>query len=113
MEETVFSKIIAGSIPGRIEYQDEHCAVIHDISPQAPLHLLIVPKKVIPRVALAEEGDALLLGHLLLVARKMAEKLDLGAGFRLIVNNGPHAGEAVPHLHIHLLAGRPMHWPPG
>ncbi len=111
--ETLFSKIIAGTIPGKIEYQDDLCAVLHDIRPQAPVHLLIIPKKIISRIALATEADAPLLGHLMLVAQKMADKLSLQEGFRLVINNGRHAGESVPHLHIHLLAGRPLTWPPG
>ena len=110
---SIFTKIIEGQIPGKIEYQDDWCAVLHDIRPQAPTHLLIVPKKIIPRIALAEEADAALLGHLLLIGQKMAEKLSLKDGYRLVINNGRHAGETVPHLHVHLLAGRPLQWPPG
>jgi histidine triad (HIT) family protein len=110
---TIFSKIIAGEIPGKIEYQDDLCAVLHDINPQAPIHLLIVPKAVIARISEAKESDKGLLGHLLWVAQEMARKLELGAGFRLVINNGRQAGETVPHLHVHLLAGRPLAWPPG
>ena len=110
---TLFERIIAREIPGRIEHEDEHCIVLHDIQPQAPVHLLIVPKKAIPRVGEATSGDQAVLGHLLLVAGQVARKLNLTHGFRLVVNNGPHACESVPHLHIHLLAQRQLSWPPG
>lgn len=113
MSKTIFQRIIAREIPAQIEHEDEHCVVIHDIQPQAPVHLLIVPKSVIPRVSAAQTTDQALLGHLLLVAGVVARKLNLAHGFRLVVNNGPHACESVPHLHIHLLAQRQMGWPPG
>lgn len=116
MENTtpsLFAQIIAGKIPGKIAYQDHLCAVLHDIRPQAPTHLLIIPKKQIPRLSEAKAQDEALLGHLLLVAGKMAEELNLKGGFRIIINNGRQAGETVPHLHVHLLGGRPMQWPPG
>ena len=112
-EKTIFEKIIAREIPARIEYEDDLCIAIHDLNPQAPLHLLIIPKKRIPRVGEAGDGDESLLGHLQLVARDIARKRDLSKGFRLVINNGPHGGESVPHLHVHLLAGRQMTWPPG
>jgi histidine triad (HIT) family protein len=111
--KTIFEKIIAREIPARIEHEDEHCVVLHDIQPQAPVHLLIVPKKVIPRIGEAAADDQSVLGHLLLTAGAVAKKLQLAQGFRLVVNNGPHACESVPHLHIHLLAKRQMTWPPG
>ena len=110
---TIFEKIIAREIPARIEHEDPHCIVLHDIQPQAPVHLLIVPKKVIPRIGEAAADDQSILGHLLLVAGQVAKKLNLAQGFRLVVNHGPHACESVPHLHIHLLAQRQMSWPPG
>ena len=113
MTKTIFEKIIAREIPARIEHEDEHCVVLHDIQPQAPVHLLIVPKKVIPRIGEAAPGDQAVLGHLLLVAGVVAKKLNLAQGFRLVVNHGAHACESVPHLHIHLLARRQMTWPPG
>lgn len=113
MAKTIFERIIAREIPARIEHEDDHCIVLHDIQPQAPIHLLIVPKKVIPRVAEAAADDQAVLGHLLLTASQVARKLNLSHGFRLVVNNGPHACESVPHLHIHLLAQRQMTWPPG
>lgn len=113
MAKTIFQKIIDREIPAKIEHEDEHCVVLHDIQPQAPVHLLIVPKKVIPRVGEAETIDQAVLGHLLLTAGAIAKKLNLAQGFRLVVNNGPHACESVPHLHVHLLAKRQMTWPPG
>lgn len=113
MAKTIFQKIIDREIPAKIEHEDEQCVVLHDIQPQAPVHLLIVPKKPIPRVSEATSDDQATLGHLLLVAGNMAKKLNLAQGFRLVVNNGPHASESVPHLHVHLLAKRQMGWPPG
>jgi histidine triad (HIT) family protein len=113
MAKTIFQKIIDREIPAKIEHEDEHCVVLHDVQPQAPVHLLIVPKKVIPRISEASPADQAVLGHLLLVAGAVAKKLQLSNGFRLVVNNGPHASESVPHLHIHLLAKRQMSWPPG
>ncbi len=113
MDKTLFERIMAREIPALIEHEDEHCIVIHDIQPQAPVHLLIIPRRAIPRLAEAATGDQAGLGHLLLVAGALARKLRLERGFRLVVNNGPDALESVPHLHLHLLAGRPMSWPPG
>ena len=113
MPPTIFQRIIAREIPARIEYEDEHCIVLHDIQPQAPVHLLIVSKKLIPRIAEAAAADEPVLGHLLAVAAIVARKLDLAEGFRLVINNGPHGCESVPHLHIHLLAKRQLAWPPG
>ena len=113
MEPSIFTKIINREIPGNFEHEDNHCVAIHDIYPQAPVHILIIPKKPIVRTALAEDEDQAVLGHLLLTARNVARKLHLEDGFRIVINNGPHGGEAVPHLHVHLLAGRQMGWPPG
>lgn len=113
MAKTIFQKIIDREIPAKIEYEDEHCVVLHDIQPQAPTHLLIVPKKSIARISEATVEDETVLGHLLIVAGIVAKKLQLGQGFRLVINNGPHACESVPHLHVHLLAQRQMTWPPG
>lgn len=112
-EATLFQKIIAREIPASIEYEDEHCIVIHDIDPQAPVHCLIIPKKPIPRIAEAESGDGSVLGHLLLTAAQIAKKLQLAKGFRVVINNGADGGETVPHLHVHLLGGRALQWPPG
>lgn len=111
--KTLFQKIADREIPAKIEHEDDLCIVIHDIQPQAPVHMLIIPKKPIPRVALAEPADEPILGHLLMVAGQVAKKLDLSQGFRLVINNGPHACESVPHLHVHMMGGRPMTWPPG
>ncbi len=112
-EKSIFTKIIDREIPGRFEHEDEHCVAIRDIDPQAPVHILIVPRKPIPRTALADASDQALLGHLLLTAKKVARQLDLVDGFRIVINNGPDGGESVPHLHVHLLGGRKMSWPPG
>jgi histidine triad (HIT) family protein len=111
--KTIFQKIIDREIPAKIEHEDEHCIVIHDIDPKAPVHLLIIPKRLIVRVSEAAAADQGVLGHLLVVAGVVAKKLQLAQGFRLVINNGPHAGEAVPHLHVHLLGKRQMTWPPG
>ena len=113
---TLFEKIIAREIPAEIVYEDDLAIAFHDISPQAPTHLLIIPRKPIPRIGEAEEADATLLGHLLLVASKIATGMgfnDTDRGFRLVINNGRMGGEAVPHLHVHLLSGRNLKWPPG
>lgn len=111
--KTIFQKIIDREIPAKIEHEDDQCIVIHDIHPQAPVHLLIIPKRVIARAAEATAADEALLGHLFTVAALLAKKLSLGSGFRLVANSGPHAGETVPHLHVHLLAGRRLHEPLG
>lgn len=113
MQMTLFEKIIAREIPAEIEHEDEHCIAIRDIDPQAPTHILVIPKKPIPRVGDAEAIDQSVLGHLLLTAAGVAKKLQLDAGFRIVINNGVDGGEAVPHLHVHLLGGRQMNWPPG
>lgn len=111
--KTLFQRIIEREIPASIEYEDDQCIVIHDIDPQAPTHLLVIPKQLIPRIGDAEDSDAALLGHLLLTARKMADQLALESGFRIIINNGKDGGETVPHLHVHVLGGRSLTWPPG
>jgi histidine triad (HIT) family protein len=113
MPKTIFQRIIDREIPAKIEYEDDLCIVLHDIQPQAPVHLLIVPKKPIARVSETTAADEAVLGHLIVVAGKVAKKLNLAEGFRLVVNTGPHACESVPHLHVHLLAKRQMTWPPG
>ncbi len=115
-EKTIFQKIIDREIPAPLVYEDELVAAFHDIHPQAPTHILIVPKKVIPRVGEATPEDQATLGALLLAAGHIAEKLgfkDRSHGFRLVINHGKDAGETVPHLHVHLLAGRALDWPPG
>jgi len=114
MSKTLFEKIIAREIPAQIIYEDDVILAFRDINPQAPTHVLIVPKKPIVRIAEATAEDRATLGHLLLKADEVAEKLGLRqSGFRLVFNNGPDAGEAVPHLHCHILGGRKMNWPPG
>lgn len=111
--KTLFERIIDREVPAMIEHEDDQCIVIRDIDPQAPTHLLVVPKKVIPRLAEAGEEDRELLGHLLLTAASMARSLGLGSGYRTVVNSGKDGGESVPHMHVHVLGGRPMEWPPG
>tara|TARA_B100001093_G_C26576540_1_gene905279 strand:+ start:88 stop:429 length:342 start_codon:yes stop_codon:yes gene_type:complete len=113
MGQTIFQNIMNRKIPADFLYEDEHCIVIRDINAQAPTHCLIIPKKLISRIGDAAEEDQNLLGHLLLTAKKMAKKLKLEAGFRIIINNGKDGGETVPHLHVHLLGGRSLIWPPG
>ncbi|MBR00828.1 MAG: histidine triad nucleotide-binding protein [Verrucomicrobiales bacterium] len=111
---TLFEKIIAREIPADIVYEDDFCLCFHDISPQAPVHLLLIPKKPVARIAETSADDQVLLGHLLLKVGEIARQEGYAEdGFRVIINNGPHGGEAVPHLHLHLLAGRQLQWPPG
>lgn len=106
MSDTLFTKIIKREIPASIVHEDDQCVVIKDIHPQAPVHLLVIPKKVVPRLALAAADDQAILGHLLLTARKVAADAGLSeSGFRIIINSGPNAGETVPHLHVHVLGG--------
>lgn len=114
MSKTLFEKIVDREIPAKIIYEDDQVLAFHDIKPQAPAHVLIVPKKPIPRIGEADPEDHAVLGHLLLKAAEVAKKLGLAeSGYRLVFNNGPDAGEAVPHLHCHILGGRKMNWPPG
>ena len=114
MSKTLFEKIVSREIPAHILYEDDLVIAFRDIKPAAPVHALIVPKKPIPRIAEATSADHAVLGHLLLKAAEVAAKLGLSAsGFRLVINNGPDAGESVPHLHLHILGGRHMAWPPG
>ena len=111
---TLFKKIIAREIPADIIHEDALCLAFRDISPKAPVHILVVPKRVIPRVAESIPEDAGLLGHLLVTAGRIARSEGIAdSGFRLVINNGADGGETVPHLHVHLLGGRPMAWPPG
>ena len=111
--KTLFQKILDHEIPSQLLHEDELCGAFRDISPQAPVHVLIVPRKPIPGVSALESGDAAIVGHLFEVARKLAAELGLGSGFRLVVNDGADGGQTVPHLHVHLLGGRPLRWPPG
>ena len=110
---TIFEKIIAREIPARIAWEDDDVLAFHDVDPQAPVHVLIVPKRVVPRLAEAMPADEALLGKLLLAAKRVAEDLGLTNGYRVVINNGPDAGESVPHLHVHLLGQRALGWPPG
>ena len=113
MSKTLFEKIVAREIPAQIVFEDDRVLAFHDINPQAPTHVLIVPKQPIPRSAEATPDDQTLLGHLLLKAADVAKQLNLPNGYRLVINNGPDGGETVPHLHVHILGGRHMAWPPG
>ena len=113
MSTTLFEKIIAREIPADIVYEDDSVLAFRDINPQAPTHVLIIPKKVIPRIGEAQDEDQSLLGHLLLKAGEIARQLNLENGFRLVINNGKDGGETVPHLHCHLIGGRSLTWPPG
>jgi len=113
MKDNLFQKIIDKQIPAAIVYEDERCLAFRDINPQAPVHVLIVPRKVIPTHDEISEEDRALLGHLHLVAARLAKQFGLHEGYRLVVNCREQAGQTVPHLHMHLLGGRPLHWPPG
>ena len=110
---TIFEKIAAREIPARIVYEDDEVIAFHDVDPKAPVHVLVVPKRVIPRLSQASENDQEVLGKLLLTAKNVAEKLELTDGYRVVINSGPDAGESVPHLHVHVLGKRQLAWPPG
>ena len=110
---TIFGKIIRREIPADIVFEDDLCLAFCDINPQAPTHVLVIPKKEIRRLADADAGDQALLGHLLLAANRVAQQLGVGDAFRLVVNNGAEVGQSVFHLHLHILAGRRFRWPPG
>jgi histidine triad (HIT) family protein len=110
---TIFSKIIKREIPAKIVYEDDLCLAFHDVNPQAPTHVLLIPKKEIPRLVDSTPEDQALLGHLMLTANKIARQLGVGDAFRLAINNGADAGQSVFHLHFHILAGRAFKWPPG
>ena len=111
---TIFEKIIAREIPAKIVLEDEEVIAFHDVDPKAPVHVLIVPKRVIPRLAEAKESDEGLIGKLIATAAKVARDLGIDeSGYRVVINNGPDAGESVPHLHVHLLGKRSLAWPPG
>lgn len=113
MPETIFAKIIRRDIPAQIEHEDEMCLAFHDVAPQAPTHILVIPKKPIPSLTEVTEADTPLLGHIMRVATEIAMKLNLAGGYRLVVNCGADGGQTVDHLHIHLLGGRSLRWPPG
>ncbi|XP_037114660.1 histidine triad nucleotide-binding protein 2, mitochondrial [Syngnathus acus] len=110
---TIFSKVIDKSLPADIIYEDDKCLAFRDISPQAPVHFLVIPKMLIPRISQASDDDAELLGHLLVVAKKVAKQEALTEGYRVVINDGKHGAQSVYHLHLHVLGGRQMAWPPG
>ncbi|MCB9833596.1 MAG: histidine triad nucleotide-binding protein [Planctomycetes bacterium] len=112
-DKTIFERIFAGEIPARMVHEDEVCGAFHDINPQAPTHVLVVPRKPIPGISALSASDALIVGHLFVVARRIAAELGLDGGFRLVINDGEDGQQTVPHLHVHLLGGRKMTWPPG
>lgn len=110
----IFARILRGELPCKKVYEDDFALAFHDINPQAPVHVLVIPKQHIARVAEAKQSDQNVLGHLLLSAAAIAKKLGLEqSGFRIVINNGRDGGETVPHLHVHVLGGRPFAWPPG
>jgi histidine triad (HIT) family protein len=113
LTDNLFLKIIEKKIPARIVYEDDQCLAFYDVNPQAPVHVIIIPRKVIPTHADITPEDGALLGHLHLVAAQLAKQLALADGYRLVVNCKERAGQTVPHLHLHLLGGRDMTWPPG
>jgi histidine triad (HIT) family protein len=113
MTDTIFGKIIRREIPAQILHEDELCMAIRDVNPQAPVHVLVIPKKPLTQLSEASAEDQNLLGHLMLTAVSVAQALGVADAFRLVVNNGARSGQSVFHLHLHLLAGRPMTWPPG
>lgn len=113
MTETLFTKIINREIPADIVYEDDQCLAFRDINPKAPMHVLVIPKKVIARLVDAENEDAAILGHLMLVAGKVATQEGYGEAFRAVINNGEAVGQTVFHLHVHILGGRDFMWPPG
>ncbi len=113
MADTIFGRILRREIPARIEHEDDLCLAFHDVAPQAPVHVLVIPKRPIASLAEVAAADAPLLGHLVTVAAELARKLGLADGYRLVVNCGRDGGQSVDHLHVHLLGGRPLAWPPG
>lgn len=112
-EDTIFGKIIRREIPADIVYEDDLCLAFNDISPQAPVHILVIPKKPIPRLSEAESHDHALMGHLLLTVKRVADQAGLDDGYRVVINTGENGGQTVDHMHLHILGGRPMTWPPG
>ncbi len=113
LKDNIFQKILDKTIPAKIAYEDEHCVAFHDVNPQAPVHVLLIPRKVIPTHDAIAAEDQALLGHLHLVAARLASELGLADGYRLVLNCRERGGQTVPHLHFHLLGGRDMKWPPG
>jgi len=113
MGRTIFQKIIDREIPADIVFEDDRCLAFRDVSPQAPTHVLLIPKQAIPSLDALSDDDAQLMGHLWQVIRDLARQLELGGGYRVVVNCGADGGQTVDHLHFHLLGGRAMTWPPG
>jgi len=113
MGETIFSKIIRREIPADIVYEDDLVLAFKDITPQAPTHILLIPKKAIANISQAESNDHALMGHLLLIVKKITEQLNITNGYRVVINTGEDGGQTVDHLHLHILAGRHLDWPPG
>lgn len=112
-EKTIFKRIIDKEIPANIVYEDDDCLAFHDVNPQAPTHVLVIPKKEISSIDKIDDDDQQLIGHLWVVIRDLAKQLDLGSGYRVVVNCGADGGQTVDHLHYHLLGGRILSWPPG
>ena len=111
--KTIFKRIIDKEIPAKVLYEDDLGLAFHDNNPQAPTHVLVIPKKEVPSINHLDASDQMLVGHLMLVIRKLAEQLGLDGGYRVVINCGRDAGQTVDHLHLHLLGGRPLSWPPG
>ena len=113
MSDSIFTKIKNKEIPGNVIYEDDKCFALEDINPQAPVHILIIPHKEIAKISDSTSEDIELLGHLLLVSKTIAQKYELENNYRLIINNGAGAGQSVFHIHVHLMGGRSLDWPPG
>jgi histidine triad (HIT) family protein len=113
MTDTIFGKIIRREIPADIVYEDDLALAFKDVNPQAPTHILVIPKKPIPRLSESQPGDTALMGHLLMTAKKVAEQANLDNGYRIVINNGADGGQTVDHLHLHILGDRSLSWPPG
>ena len=113
MTDTIFGKIIRREIPADIVYEDDRSLAFRDVSPQAPTHILVIPKKPIPRLSESSQEDEALMGHLLMTVKKVAEQENLSNGYRVVINNGADGGQTVDHLHLHILGDRAMNWPPG
>lgn len=112
-EKTIFKRIIDGEIPADIIHDDEYCLAFNDVAPQAPTHILVIPKKVIPSLADLNDDDQALVGHIMLVIQRIASDVGLSSGYRIVINCGNDGGQTVDHLHFHLLGGRQLEWPPG
>jgi histidine triad (HIT) family protein len=113
MTDTIFGKIIRREIPADIVYEDDLALAFKDVNPQAPTHILVIPKKPIPRLSDASPEDTALMGHLLMTVKKIAQQANLTKGYRVVINNGEDAGQSVDHLHLHILGDRSLSWPPG